>query len=83
VSSLYDLRRAHFKGNDGKHGQGSMRDGLKGKDIYFNVPMGTEIHEVKGGSKGNEVMKLVADLDHNNQQFLAAIGGKGGRGNYK
>jgi GTPase involved in cell partitioning and DNA repair len=44
---LYELRRAHFKGNNGKPGKGEKNDGTDGKDIHYTVPLGTEVFEVK------------------------------------
>ena len=49
LSSLYDLRRAHFYGNNGKYGLSKHRNGITGKDTYFSVPLGTEIYEIKSG----------------------------------
>lgn len=46
VPSLYDLRRAHYAGNAGKHGRGQVWNGPKGKDIFVSVPIGTEIFEI-------------------------------------
>ena len=46
ITSLHDLRRAHFKGNHGKHGKREKKDGQKGADKAFNVPLGTEIYEI-------------------------------------
>ncbi len=47
LHNLYDLRRAHFKGNNGKPGKGEKGHGTHGKDIHYTVPLGTEIYEVK------------------------------------
>lgn len=47
ITSLHDLRRAHFKGNPGKNGKGSQRYGADGADKTFNVPLGTEVFHVK------------------------------------
>jgi GTPase involved in cell partitioning and DNA repair len=44
---LYELRRAHFKGNPGKPGKGEKNNGTDAKDVRFTVPLGTEIYEVK------------------------------------
>ena len=43
LSNLYELRRAHFKGNNGKSGKGQKRNGPIGRDINYTVPVGTEI----------------------------------------
>lgn len=66
LSNLYELRRAHFKGNHGKHGKGQQRHGNDGKDIRFSVPVGTEVHRIKTklvGSSFIEERIKVADLD--------------------
>ena len=43
MNSLFDLRRAHFKGNPGKPGKGQKRNGLTSKNVLYSVPQGTEI----------------------------------------
>ena len=90
ISSLYSLRRAHFFGNPGKHGKGNKRDGLAGKDLIYNVPVGTEVIEVKKSRyddrkiRPKEELKFkVADLDEHGSTFMVAKGGKGGVGNGK
>lgn len=35
LNSLHDLRRAHFKGNNGKPGRSGSRHGLKASPIYY------------------------------------------------
>ena len=47
LNNLYELRRAHFKGNDGKAGKGQESDGTHGRDIQYSVPLGTEVYEIK------------------------------------
>ena len=51
ISSLHDLRRAHFKGNNGKQGKGSQRFGADGAKKTFSVPLGTEIYQVKNSNR--------------------------------
>ena len=93
ITSLHDLRRAHFKGNNGKPGKGSQRFGQKGADKTYTVPLGTEIYLVHNSvRKWNlenpgkpaavpETLEKVADLDEEGQKYLVAKGGKGGLGN--
>lgn len=89
LSNLYDLRRAHFKGNNGKSGKGNKRDGQEGRDIHYSVPIGTEIYQIKRNSKAKllsqqgEIKVKLADLDEENQSFRVVKGGLGGRGNFK
>ena len=47
LANLYELRRAHFKGNGGRPGKGLKQHGNDGRDIHYSVPLGTEVYEVK------------------------------------
>ena len=47
LNNLYDLRRAHFKGNKGKPGRGQKMNGNDGRAIQYSVPVGTEVYEIK------------------------------------
>jgi GTP-binding protein len=71
--SLLDLTyRPHFYGEDGEPGGGSNKSGHGGKDLLVYVPAGTLI--LREG-------KILADLRDPGQSYLAAKGGRGGRGN--
>ena len=80
---MYDLRRAHFKGNNGKPGKGDRGHGTDGKDIQYSVPLGTEIYEVKmqqftsdlTASKGDQICIKVADLENEDDVYRVARGG--------
>ena len=63
-----------FKGERGRHGEGSNCTGVSGEDTILQVPVGTLVYDEEGGG-------LVADLKHPGQKVLVAHGGKGGRGN--
>lgn len=63
-----------IKAQRGAHGEGGNRQGKKGDDLRLRVPVGTIVREEK---KEN----VLFDFLHPGQQFLAARGGKGGRGN--
>ncbi len=65
--------RPHRRAEDGRHGGGKRRRGAKGRDLEVAVPVGTVVRELDG--------TVVADLASNGQRFLAASGGRGGRGN--
>ena len=87
---MYELRRAHFKGNSGKPGKGEKNNGTDAKDVRFTVPLGTEIYEVKkqtlskeNASEDRDLMAKikVADLDSEGAEYRVAKGGKGGSGN--
>jgi len=62
------------KAKKGAHGEGSNRQGKKGENLDLRVPVGTIVREVQGD-------KVLFDFISEGQRFLAAEGGKGGRGN--
>ncbi len=63
-----------YKAQRGEHGKGSNRKGKDGEDLIIKVPLGTV---VKNGDTG----EILADLDEEGKEFIAAKGGKGGLGN--
>jgi GTP-binding protein len=63
----------HQRAGRGAHGQGSNRKGAAGADRTLPVPVGTLVRDADG--------RLLADLDRPGARFLAARGGRGGRGN--
>ena len=75
LTSLLDVRyHAHCKGQSGAHGQGSDRHGKNGDDTFIQVPLGTLVRNF-------DTHEIVSDLTEEGQQFLAAHGGRGGKGN--
>jgi len=62
------------KAKNGKPGEGSNRQGKRGEDVILRVPVGTIVRE-----EGRE--KILHDFLVQGEAFLAAKGGKGGRGN--
>lgn len=58
----------------GAHGEGGNRQGKNGPDMFLTVPIGTVVRE-----KDNPA--VLFDFVQEGQKFLAAEGGKGGRGN--
>jgi GTP-binding protein len=74
VASLLSFRdHPHRKATPGAHGQGSKRHGRAGADLLVEVPEGTVVRDGDG--------EILADLLHHGDRFLAARGGRGGRGN--
>lgn len=63
-----------FKARRGQHGRGKNRHGRGGDDIYIPVPVGTVVKDALTG-------QILADFVENGQKWLAARGGRGGRGN--
>jgi GTPase len=60
------------KAERGRHGSGNNRAGEKGDDVVVEVPVGTLVYDDDG---------LLVDLSEPGQEFVAAEGGIGGRGN--
>jgi GTP-binding protein len=63
----------HQRAQKGRHGQGSNRQGAEGEDLVLPVPVGTLVRDEQG--------TLLADLAWPGARFVAAKGGRGGRGN--
>ncbi len=77
-NSLFPLTRRRFiKSQKGAPGRGRNCEGKKGKDERIPLPLGTIIYALEENSK----KKLLVDLSEEGQTFLAARGGKGGKGN--
>jgi GTP-binding protein len=62
------------KAKNGAAGQGGKRQGKRGADLELRLPVGTVVKEIETG-------EALFDFLHHGQKFLAAQGGKGGRGN--
>ena len=74
VASLLAYRdHPHRRAESGKHGSGGKRHGARGGDLVVSVPEGTQVKTRDG--------ELLADLVHHGDRYLAAHGGRGGRGN--
>lgn len=74
VASLLAFRdHPHRRATSGVHGKGGDRHGHAGDDLDVRVPEGTVVRDFDG--------KVLADLVHAGDRWLAAAGGRGGRGN--
>ncbi|MBI2168401.1 MAG: GTPase ObgE [Actinobacteria bacterium] len=74
VASLLGFRdHPHRRAESGAHGQGSKRNGARGADLVVSVPVGTTVNGRDG--------QVLADLVRHGDQYVAAHGGRGGRGN--
>jgi GTP-binding protein len=75
LATLIDFKyKRIYKAQNGMHGQGGDKTGRSGNDLYIHVPLGSII-------KNNLTGDMLADLTENGQEYLAAKGGRGGRGN--
>ena len=74
VASLIGFRdHPHRRAVSGTHGGGQKRHGASGADLIVSVPEGTTVRARDG--------QVVADLVRHGDRYLAAAGGRGGRGN--
>jgi len=74
VASLLAYRdHPHRRAESGRHGAGGKRHGSKGPDLVVAVPEGTVVRSRDG--------ELLADLVQHGTRYVAARGGRGGRGN--
>lgn len=75
LSSLIDFKfRSHFKAERGVHGKGKDMHGRNGQDCVMEVPVGSVV-------KDSETGEILADLNTEGSQYIAAKGGNGGLGN--
>lgn len=74
LHTLLDLtHRHHFAAKNGRPGGPNQATGKSGSDCVIEVPVGVQVF----GPDGD----LLADLTEPGQQFVAAGGGRGGKGN--
>ena len=64
----------HFRADRGRHGEGSDRHGKSGRDLVIAVPVGTLVYDYDTGA-------LMQDFDRTDENWMAAAGGRGGKGN--
>ncbi len=76
VASLLAFRdHPHRRAEKGRHGQGKKKHGARGDDLIVAVPEGTVVYDTEGG--------VLADLVSEGDRWMAAEGGRGGRGNVR
>ncbi len=75
VASLLAFRdHPHRIAGNGVHGKGKDLHGRRGESLEVKVPEGTVIRDMYSG-------EILADLQQHGDRWLAAHGGRGGRGN--
>lgn len=75
LRTLMDFRyKRKYEAENGQNGMKRKRFGKAGEDLEIRVPMGTVVIDEETGL-------TMKDLTENGQRFVAARGGKGGRGN--
>ena len=75
LNTLIDFRyQQHFKSERGNDGKGKNQTGRGGKNLYLKVPVGTQVFE-------EDNKTLIFDFKKENEEFVVAVGGRGGFGN--
>ena len=75
LNTLIDYRyQQHFKAKRGEDGKGQNKTGRGGEDLILKVPVGTQVFE-------EDNKTLVYDFKKELEEYVTAIGGKGGLGN--
>jgi GTP-binding protein len=75
VASLLAFRdHPHRRATSGTHGRGKDLHGRRGEDLEVAVPQGTTVYDLYTG-------ELLAELVAHGDRWVAAAGGRGGRGN--
>ncbi len=75
LGTLRDFRfKREYKAPPGIHGSGVNKAGCDGEDIRVRVPVGTVFKDTDTG-------EILVDLSADGQEWVAAEGGRGGKGN--
>ncbi|HCX65874.1 MAG TPA: GTPase CgtA [Eubacteriaceae bacterium] len=75
IRTLVDFRyKKKHKAESGKNGENNKCSGKAGEDLIIKVPPGTIVKEKESG-------QVLADLTQIGERFVAAKGGRGGKGN--
>lgn len=75
LNTLIDFRyQQHFKAKRGSDGKGKNQTGRGGENLYLKVPVGTQVFE-------EDNKTLIFDFKEETEEFVVAVGGKGGFGN--
>ena len=75
LNTLIDYRyQQHHKAKRGENGSGQNRTGKGGENLILKVPLGTQVFE-------EDNKTLIFDFKEENEEYVVAVGGKGGFGN--
>ncbi len=75
LRTLMDFRyKTKYEAENGEDGRGKKCYGKDGADLIIKVPVGTVVKDLSTG-------RVMADLTKDGERFVAARGGKGGKGN--
>ena len=75
LRTLMDFKyRKKYKAENGENGMRKNRYGKNGEDLVIKIPCGTMLVDEESG-------KVMHDFSEDGDRFVAALGGKGGKGN--
>jgi GTP-binding protein len=75
MGTLQDFRfRREYRAENGKHGSGTNKAGYDADDVTIRIPVGTVIRDA-------ETDEILCDFTQDGQTWIAAEGGRGGKGN--
>lgn len=75
LSTLQDFRfKRNYQAPNGRPGSGTNKAGQDGEDIEIRVPVGTIVRDAQTG-------ETLLDFTENGQEWVACLGGRGGKGN--
>ena len=75
LRTLMDFRyKRKYEAESGEDGRGRQQFGKDGQDLVIKVPVGTVVRDTESNA-------IMADLTEDGQSFVAAKGGRGGKGN--
>lgn len=75
LRTLLDFRyKRKYEAENGEDGRKKKQFGKRGQDLVIKVPVGTVIFDEESG-------RVLKDLIHDRESFVALKGGKGGKGN--
>lgn len=63
-----------WRAKHGGAGSGSLKNGKNGEDLFISVPIGTQIIDIN-------TKEILCDLSDDEETFVLAKGGRGGKGN--
>jgi GTP-binding protein len=68
--------KKHVKSDEGKGGEGGLRTGKSGKDIFLQVPLGTV-------ARDGETNEILFEITNDQEERIMMRGGMGGQGNHQ
>ncbi len=75
LSSLLDFRyKKIYRAENGKNGSGNNKKGRDGRDVLISVPLGTIVYDLN-------LATALCDITEDEETFVVAKAGRGGRGN--